>query len=210
MFNLHRNDYYSMSPLAHLTISIMIGFALEIKYSRKYLFIVALGFIGVLPDIDHFFPTSNGIGLFHNLTVLFTLPLVILLVLFLIGDLSKKNVSGCQRFVISATVVFLAHILLDLNVGGAVSVSLTSNGALLQLSDAAILQSASLGMLLSLRDLTWVMLAVSVLLGNIAQKSIYLHANELRDAEEEDWRLPLPEMGTRSAKYSESDVQVSY
>lgn len=199
-----------MSPLAHFTISIMIGFALEIKYSRKYLYVLALGFIGVLPDMDHFFPTSNGIGLFHNLTVLFTLPLVILLVLFLIGDLSKKNVSGCQRFVISATVVFLGHILLDLNAGGAVSVSLTSNGALLQLSDAAILQSASLGALLTLRDLTWVMLAVSVLLGNIAQKSIYLHASDLREAEEEDGRLPLPEMDARSAKPSISNDPVSY
>lgn len=199
-----------MSPLAHFTISIMIGFALEIKYSRKYMFIMALGLIGILPDIDHFFPTSNGVGLFHNLTVLFTLPLVILLVLFLMRDLSNKNVSGCQRFVISATVVFLGHILLDLNAGGAVSVSLTSNGALLQLSDAAVLQSASLGALLTLRDLTWVMLAVSVLLGNIAQKSIYLHASDLRDAEEEDGPLPFPGVGNKSAKSSKTEGSASY
>ncbi len=162
-----------MLPVVHFVVSIGIAFALEINYSRKYSMILLLGFVGLLPDIDHFFPSYNGVGIFHNLIALGVLPIVLLMVAFMMQNSTNNNSSKFQRFIIATTVVLLGHLILDLVSGGTIYLNIFSENGTFQLESFPLLESTIHGTIIGIKDIAWVTLGVFVLFGNVAQKQIY-------------------------------------
>lgn len=162
-----------MLPVVHVVVSIGIAFALEINYSRKYSMILLLGFLGLLPDIDHFLPSYNGVGIFHNLIALGVLPIVVLMVAFMVQNSTNSNSSKFQRFIIAATVVLLGHLILDLVSGGTIYLNIFSENGTFQLESFPLLKSTILGTVIEIKDIAWLALGAVVLFGNLAQKQIY-------------------------------------
>jgi hypothetical protein len=162
-----------MLPTVHFIISIGIAFCLEIRHQRKYSAILLLGMIGVMPDIDHLFSISSNTGLFHNTIFLGVLPLGILIFAHLAETSREMDSSTYQRFFISATVVLLGHLMLDLIAGNKVSLGLSSTPLMFSIPTIPLVQSGIFGTLFSTVDLLWLSLFAMVVSGNIILKKVY-------------------------------------
>ncbi len=164
---------YSMTPIVHFVISIFIAFCLGIATSRKYTTILLLGIVGMIPDIDHFFPKVNGFGLFHNTFFMGVLPLALFMFAHLAENDKIPDSSVYQRFFLGATIVLLGHLLLDLIAGHAIQLGLFFGSGVIIIPNTALIESQNLGILFSAADLLWLCLFAMVITGNYAIAKIY-------------------------------------
>ncbi len=169
-----------MQPAVHFVASIAIAFALEIKFSRKYMMILSLGVIGILPDIDHFLPWFNGAPLFHNPIFFCVIPLALILAAFMVENSRYNCSSRYQRFFIAVAVVLVGHLMLDLIAGNVIALDIFS-GSTFRLEYFSLLDIGSVGSALDINGIAWLLLGVLALMGNIAQKVMFARTEEFEE-----------------------------
>ena len=174
------DDSEEMMAAVHFIISILMAFSLELKFKRKYLTIVSLGFLGMLPDLDHFIAPGQNIGLFHNLLFLGILPLLALIMANLVETSGITTSSKLQRFFIAANIILVGHLILDLIAGNTISLGL-GGSMTIGIQSMALIQTAGFGTVLTSADLLWMVLLILVLAGNIITTKIF-HLFEGSDA----------------------------
>jgi hypothetical protein len=160
-------------PIVHFIISLGIAFALEINYTRRYLLILSLGIIGILPDIDHIIPSLGGAGILHNTFFLGILPLALFMGAYMIEDNRSPDSSKLQRYMVCVTVILLGHLLLDLIAGNTVSLNIFSGSAAFSFESVPLIEISGMRPVLMSADILWVGLMFLILMGNITQKRIY-------------------------------------
>jgi len=183
-----------MSPAVHFLVSILMAFALELEFKRKYLVIFSLGLVGMLPDLDHLIIRTEGVGLFHNLLVLGVLPLVLLILVNNKETSQGMHSSRYQRYVIAAGIILIGHLILDAIAGNGFYLGLAASTQF-HAVPVGLISSVRYGVLLYTTDLLWATLIILVLSGNVCIKKINM-LYEGFDNEE-----PLPEMDAELAHY---------
>ncbi len=171
-----------MLPLVHFTVSILIALALEIRFKNKLMLILMLGVLGTLPDLDHFLPYNNGVGVFHNPIFLFALPVAFLLGAFLLENTVNKSSSKIQRLFLCVTVILLSHFLLDIASGKIVSINLSTSAQTFMLASTPML-TTQWGTLIETKDMVWIFLVMTVVFGNLAQRIMYMNAEAIESTE---------------------------
>ena len=112
-----------MSPFVHFFLSLLVALSMNLKYERKYLVILFLGFMGVLPDIDHLFPlqiSGTEVYIFHNLNFLVLLPLALLLFICMFESFKGGHSSKYQRFAFAMLIILSGHLVLDIVAGNTI------------------------------------------------------------------------------------------
>ena len=163
----------SMTPTVHFIISIAIAICLNMKISRKAAMIILLGVVGTLPDIDHFLPTIQGAGLFHNTLFMGVVPLAVLIFVHLVETNRENDSSVYQRFFIGVTIILLGHLILDLISGNVLTLGLFSGTAIFSVPNTALLEVGHMGVAFSLPDILWIVLCTVVISGNIVMTKVY-------------------------------------
>ena len=129
--------------------------------------------VGMIPDIDHFFPMVNGFGLFHNTFFMGVLPLALFIFAHLVEPGKKPDSSVYQRFFLGATIVLLGHLLLDLIAGHPIQLGLFFGSGVISIPNTALIESQYFGVLFSAADLLWLCLFAMVITGNYAIAKVY-------------------------------------
>ena len=161
-----------MLPVAHILISIGIGFAMEVKFRNKYLAILSFAFIGILPDLDHFLPPNGSVGILHNIVILGEISMALLIAAYMLEAHFTPRSSKYQRFFISFAVILYGHICLDLIAGGSFAMNLEGTN-LIHISSVPIVEIEGVGMIFGSSDIIWLFLGILVLSGNLIQKKLY-------------------------------------
>lgn len=182
-----------MLPVVHFVVSILVALALEIRLKNKLIFILLLGVLGTLPDLDHLLPSYGGVGIFHNLIFLFMLPIAFLLMAFLVENTVNKGSSTFQRLFICVAVVLLVHFLLDITTGKTVSINISTSTQTFTLVSSPLL-ATDWGVVMETRDVVWILLIMVVAFGNMAQKILYKNAEEAESAEASVWTRRLDDL----------------
>lgn len=104
-----------MDTLFHFVFSIMAGMAV-FRGKHKLPAVVTLAFLLVLLDADHFFGMSTR-GTFHNIFIVFVVPLVAFYIFYLYED--KKSIK-LQTYALTLMVMLAGHVAADMFYGGGV------------------------------------------------------------------------------------------
>ena len=172
-FNPSGDVYKVMQPMVHFILSLGMGFAMEVKHRRKYLAILSLGFVGLLPDIDHLFRINGVSGVLHNTTALGSLPLAAFIAVYLLEERYRPLSSSAQRFMVSVTVVLLGHLILDLIAGNTIDLGPFSGGGTFSVSPVPIIELSNYGAVITSTDMLWLLILGMVVCGNLVQRALY-------------------------------------
>jgi hypothetical protein len=128
----------------------------------------------VLPDLDHLFG-GEGVGTFHNLIVLFAVPLALFMFVFMIERSRDPCSSAYQRFFLAVVVVLTSHLFLDIVSGSTVMLNLSSTAQPISFVSTPLV-TTEWGTLVETMDLIWVVIVATVLVGVAAQEVMYENA----------------------------------
>jgi len=193
-----------MLPAAHILISIGIGFAMEARFRNKYLMALSFGFIGLLPDIDHFLPLNGSVGILHNIMILSIVPMAFLIVASVMEPHFTPRSSKYQRFFISSAIILYGHVSLDLIAGGTFAMNLSGTN-LLHITAVPIVELQGVGVIFGTTDIIWLALGFLILGGNLMQKKLYQLTEEFYVLDDEfmnitvrDALINVPIISTRN------------
>lgn len=168
---------------------------MEVRFRNKYLTILIFGFLGLLPDLDHFLPPNGSVGLLHNVMILAEMALIPIIASSILEPRFTPCSSKYQRFFISFAVVLYGHVCLDLIAGGTFATNLAGTN-LLHISSAPIVEMQGVGVVFGSTDIIWMALGFLVLGGNLVQRKLYqlteeyyAHEDELADIT--PWDVPI-------------------
>ncbi|MCK4757803.1 MAG: hypothetical protein KAS67_05075 [Thermoplasmata archaeon] len=195
-----------MSPFIHFFLSLLAALSMNLKYERKYLVILFLGFMGVLPDIDHLFPlqiSGTEVFIFHNLNFLVLLPLALLLFISMFESFKGGHSSKYQRFALALAIILFGHLVLDIVAGNTIILQFSPEIIEFSLPESQILSLESFGTILSLSDLLLSFWIFCVIITNFIQTYLY-HISEGITEE-------LSEFGYPDVSYPfiDSDIQLT-
>ena len=105
-----------MDTLYHFVFSIIVGLAIGVHIKHKFRILVALAFLSVLVDVDHFFGLSAR-GTFHNIFFMFFIPGILFLIFYVHED--KKSIK-LQSYSLILLVMLMGHMVSDMMYGGSV------------------------------------------------------------------------------------------
>ncbi|MBA3045833.1 MAG: metal-dependent hydrolase [Candidatus Thermoplasmatota archaeon] len=162
-----------MLSTVHFIVSLGIAFCLEYRHPRRYTFILALGLIGMAPDIDHILPLYQGAGIFHNTFFMAILPLTMVMLVHLVESSHEMSSSKLQRFSICVTIILVSHLFLDLIAGSGIGLRFPTSAGVFSVTPDVLLSSTNIGTLIVTTDVLWMTMLVVVMSGNLLQKKIY-------------------------------------
>ena len=141
-----------MSPVIHLTVSMLAVIYMNLGFKKRYLFIIVMA--GLLPDLDHFLNIEVSgvpVAYFHNIILLLFFPLILFLLftMFEVGGYSSK----CTRFFLALLIILTGHLVMDLVAGN--TIILQASPELLQFSlpQKDVLTLGSIGTFMNVSDL---------------------------------------------------------
>ena len=105
-----------MDTLFHFTFSIIVGLAIGIHVKHKFRVLVALAFLSILVDVDHFMGIGSR-GTFHNVFFVFLIPLMLFVISYVYEE--RKSIKY-QTYSLILLVMLTGHLVGDMLYGSAV------------------------------------------------------------------------------------------
>ncbi|MEA3229371.1 MAG: metal-dependent hydrolase [archaeon] len=105
-----------MDTLFHFTFSIIVGLALGIHKKHKLKTLIAIAFLSILVDIDHFMGIASR-GAFHNIFFVFFIPLGLFFIAYIYEN--RKSIKY-QTYSLLLLVMLTGHLVSDWLYGGTV------------------------------------------------------------------------------------------
>ncbi len=141
-----------MSPIIHLTVSMLAVIYMNPGFKKRYLFIIIM--MGVLPDLDHFLNIEASgvpVAYFHNIILLLFFPLILFLLfaMFEVGGYSSK----CTRFFLALLIVLTGHLVMDLVAGNVIIFQASPDLIQFSLPQKDLLSLGSIGTFMTVSDL---------------------------------------------------------
>ena len=141
-----------MSPIIHLTVSMLAVIYMNLGFKKRYLFIIVM--MGVLPDLDHLLNievSGVSVAYFHNIILLLFIPLIMFLLftMFEAGGYSSK----LTRFFLAILIITTGHLVMDLVAGNVIILQASPELILFSLPQTDILSLGSIGTFMNISDL---------------------------------------------------------
>ena len=141
-----------MSPVIHLTVSMLAVIYMNLGLKKRYLFIIIM--MGVLPDIDHLFGIEISgvpVAYFHNIILLLFTPIILFLLftMFEVGGYSSKY----TRFSLALMIILSGHLVMDLVAGNVIILQASPELLQLSLPQKDLLTLGSIGTVMTVSDL---------------------------------------------------------
>ena len=105
-----------MDTLFHFIFSIIVGLSINTRITHKLRTLIAIAFLSILVDIDHFMGAGSR-GTFHNIFFVLFLPFLMLLIFYVYEN--KKSIK-LQTYSLLLLVMLTGHVVGDMMVGGTV------------------------------------------------------------------------------------------
>ena len=127
-----------MDTLFHFIFSIIVGLAIGIHRKHRISVLVALAFLSILVDVDHFFGLGSR-GTFHNVFFVFFVPLTLFFVFYVYED--RKSIK-LQTYSLILLVMLTGHLVSDMLYGGVVKLFYPFSGVSYSFPEYAILATS--------------------------------------------------------------------
>jgi len=152
-----------MSPIIHLTVSMLAIIYMNLGFKKRYLFIIVL--MGVLPDLDHLLNIEVSgvpVAYFHNIILLLFFPLILFLLftMFEVGGYSSKF----TRFFLALLIILTGHLVMDLVAGNTIILQASSELLQFSLPQRDLLSLGSIGTFMTVSDLIFGSWLISVMI----------------------------------------------
>jgi len=128
-----------MQPIIHFTVSLLVGAMFARGQKRPVLFALACGFVGMLPDLDHFVTSPSMVDSWmHNGYLLVVAPMMLFVGAFVYDHARPGRNSSSQVFALVILALLSGHMALDIAAGNALPVAYPVETGTFETSQAVI------------------------------------------------------------------------